>query len=156
MISEELRKNLISNKKLDGIHRLDFNELIDEVLLRDDINLKDNEGWSLLYYSAFYDLVDFARVLLNNGIDANSQTIDLETPLIEAVLFENYDMVKLLLQYGADPNMRDVDGCSALDYARNENYKEIFNLLSGNCECEENNFDEEEDIKEQVKRFIKM
>lgn len=51
---------------------------------------------------------------------ANIQQIDCRdksTALITATKYAEPDTVKVLLSHGADPNMRDTSGCSALDYA---------------------------------------
>ena len=40
------------------------------------------------------------------------------TPLINAVLADNSDAVNMLLDFNADPNIRSMEGKSALDYAR--------------------------------------
>ncbi|MBR0257926.1 MAG: ankyrin repeat domain-containing protein [Synergistaceae bacterium] len=40
------------------------------------------------------------------------------TPLIYAVLYDNPDAVNILLDYGADANIRSIEGMTAFDYAK--------------------------------------
>lgn len=58
------------------------------------------------------------------------------TALIEVVALrennENYrKIIDLLLAYGASPTIRDNYGKSALDYAREKNYQDVYNKLRG-------------------------
>jgi ankyrin repeat protein len=98
--------------------------------------------------TAVYNL-NFSDVqrLLSNGIDINIVNVAGETPLIIASQHGSIEMVTLLLQYGANKNLRDNQGRTALDWAdlsradnqilhqnganyRYEEYSEIINLLS--------------------------
>ena len=70
---------------------------------------------------------ELALVLLYSGPDVNAQSTDGNTPLHEAVLaVKSYevderqmiDIIALLLQAGADPNLNDNAGASPLALAR--------------------------------------
>jgi uncharacterized protein len=52
------------------------------------------------------------------------------TPLMFAVMFGRQAMVELLLEAGADPQRRDVEGHSAIDLAAGQADPAIFDRLS--------------------------
>ena len=63
---------------------------------------------------------DVASLLIKRGINVNQQHLfDGSTPLIVACIAGNVEArtVKLLLDNGADPFLKDVNGKTALDYA---------------------------------------
>lgn len=62
--------------------------------------------------------LDIIKQLINEGEDANEQTIYLQnTPLHLAVFNNHYLAVRLLLENGADSSLRNKDGITAVDYA---------------------------------------
>ena len=58
------------------------------------------------------------KLLLDNGANPNHQDLDGSTAVIEAYIQRNFEAATLLYQYGADPNIKDNDGLSGLDYAK--------------------------------------
>lgn len=73
-------------------------------------------------------------ILVKNGVDVNVRNKNGETPLLCAIKSTenqrpNVDMVRLLLEYKADVNCRDMWGKSALHYASNHNNSTIIELL---------------------------
>ena len=77
-------------------------------------------------------------------------------------LFFLLPTVKLLLDYGADINVKDNYGRSAQDLAKQKNYNDIYNLLntkkSGFWQCFESGFQLIYDKMKQVipERFLKF
>jgi len=61
-------------------------------------------------------------------VDATDDLIG-RTPLISATMGGHTEIVKLLLARGADVNMADMEGWTALRYARGFGYEEIEELL---------------------------
>ena len=53
-----------------------------------------------------------------------------DTAMMTAVYFNYRDVVTVLLDNGADPNIKDIDGWTALDYAQYFNYRRIVKILS--------------------------
>ena len=51
------------------------------------------------------------------------------TPLFYAVRSNQIEVVKILLENGADPTVRDKDGNTILDIAIQKNHMELFTLL---------------------------
>lgn len=66
--------------------------------------------------------------LLQCGVDINNQTFGF-TPLTQAVEMEDYQLVKLLLEYGADANKMDEDDHTPVKCAAEAGNLEIFTLL---------------------------
>ena len=68
-------------------------------------------------------------MLLAIGFNVNAKDDFGSTPLMWAVYYGDADMTELLLQKGADPNMKDNEGQSASGYAQSEDNQEMLNLL---------------------------
>ncbi len=94
-----------------------------------DVNLKSESGRTALLYMAEYN--DFygavAKVLLDNGADVDSQCFLGRTPLWYATRKSNSDLVKVLLENGANPKLEDDEGCSPESMGRaNKHLKHLF------------------------------
>jgi len=98
------------------------NELKKTKLLLNDkneINKFDEEGRTPLHYSSWNGLHDNVRILLENGAMVNIQTPDRKsTPLHFACGMCKIKCVQVLLQYGADKNMMDVDKWKPIDLVK--------------------------------------
>ena len=72
------------------------------------------------YTSAIHARAEVVKMLLDAGTDPNSQdTYFGQAPLHNVVCRdEGVKIGKLLLEYGADPLLTDVDGETPLDYAK--------------------------------------
>jgi ankyrin repeat protein len=88
-----------------------------------------NEGYTAIIYATSYGFVEIVEMLVENGADVNQIHLDGTTPLINAVLSDDGEMVKLLLDKGADPAIKDYGENTALDYAKAMKNSEIIELL---------------------------
>ena len=63
---------------------------------------------------------EVVKVLLENGADPNIVDKNLYSPLMVAALNGNYEQVKLLLEHGAKKDLKNSDGRTAIELARDE------------------------------------
>lgn len=112
-------------------------------LLRDDPSLANafgDDGFHPLGLACFFGHVETARVLLEEGADVNalSRNEHIQTAAIHAAAASDergtdesarYELVKLVLDHGADPNLPQGGGFRALDAARQNGDKQVEALL---------------------------
>lgn len=85
-----------------------------------DINALNDAGYNALHYCALLGNVLMAKLLLStNRVDINAQVSNkyFPTPLMQAAEFGRTEVVKLLLEAGADPDFPNVKGRTALELA---------------------------------------
>lgn len=78
------------------------------------VSFPDEEGWTLLHFSARDFHVEIAQVLLDAGAEIDAQNVHGNTPLGEAVFGSKGrgEMIRLLLRRGANPNLENMYGVS--------------------------------------------
>jgi uncharacterized protein len=85
-------------------------------------------GLTALHFTAREGDVETGRIMLDAGVDINILDADNTSPLVVSLLNKHYSFAKFLLDRGADPNLADVRGRTAL-YAtldlRNEDYSAL-------------------------------
>lgn len=79
--------------------------------------LVNRKGWTPLHYAASTGKIDTAKMLLKHGALVNAPAPDGTTALMMAAYGGSEPMVRLLLQAGADPQLRTVQGYDAVDWA---------------------------------------
>lgn len=72
------------------------------------------------------------KALLANGADVNERTAGGQTPLILAAIFGHTQLIVLLLDAGADPQLRDNLGLNAIDWAQRRGATEAIDVLTNN------------------------
>lgn len=87
-----------------------------EVMLSDDLQM------SSLHYAASYGFSNIVKLLLRNHAKLNATNLNFETPLHHASRHGNVDCIKVLLEQGANIEMKDKSGKLCLDLAI-ENYQ---------------------------------
>jgi ankyrin repeat protein len=113
-----------------------------ELLAEDEsrTNAFDDGGFHPLGLACFFGHADAARVLLDHGADVNmlSKNEHIQTAAIHAAAASNeqgadestrYELVKLVLKRGADPNLRQGGGFRAIDAARQNGDTRVEQLL---------------------------
>lgn len=78
-------------------------------------------GWSPLHYACATGQLEVAQFLVSKGAKVNALSPSETTPLMMAVRSGNDQLIKFLLDNGADLQMRNHEGYSAIDVA------ELFN-----------------------------
>jgi hypothetical protein len=95
-----------------------------------DVNTRAQYGESPLGAAAAGGQMEAARMLIARGARLDNRTaITLETPLTEAARMNHTDMVKLLLDHGANSGEMDVLHRTALDWAHENGNPQMANLL---------------------------
>jgi ankyrin repeat protein len=103
-------------------------------------NAFGDDGFHPLGLACFFGHVDAARVLLEHGADVNtlSRNEHVQTAAIHAAAASGdagqdeptrYELVKLVLDHGADPNLPQPGGFRAIDAARQNGDKRVEELL---------------------------
>lgn len=78
-------------------------------------------------HNAYYAIIELLKI---DNIDINALGEFDQTPLHRAVIGGNLDIIKLLIEKGADPFMVDEKNESPLDYAKDEKNLDIVNYLT--------------------------
>jgi uncharacterized protein len=96
------------------------------IALDADVN---KPGWTPLHYAATNGHIDVMRLLLENHAYIDAESPNGSTPLMMAAGYGTPGAVKLLLEEGADPLLRNQQGLSAIDFANRANRKESADLV---------------------------
>jgi ankyrin repeat protein len=110
-------------------------ELLDEDPSR--ANAFGGDGFHPLGLACFFGHLDAARLLLDRGADVNALSTNehVQTAAIHAAAAAagdeamRYELVKLALEHGADPNLRQGGGFRAIDAARQNGDSRVEQLL---------------------------
>ncbi len=95
-----------------------------------DINTQNKYGQNLLFIAIKYNQPTVLEHLLKQGIDVNTANNAGTTALMEAASSaEDTQIIKLLLQYGADKTIKDNRGKTASQYAVFNLNQEVHDLL---------------------------
>jgi ankyrin repeat protein len=95
-----------------------------------EIDTKDSSGRTALMYAASGPFVETVGLLLKRGAEVNVQgTLEGFTPLMTAAAEGLTEVVRILLAAGADRDIKDVDGDTALSFARQNGHGEVVELL---------------------------
>ena len=92
-----------------------------------DVNAKII-GTSVLYCAVHKDNIDIVEILLKEGADINSTTIEGCTPLMRAVRNENIICIHMLLKGGVKVGQFDAQGFNTFDFLKRPN-ENICNIL---------------------------
>lgn len=92
------------------------------------VNKVSKEGYSPLTLACYYSNNEVAKHLINYVDDIDSKS-GYGTPLMAATVKKNVEIIKLLLENGANPNITDQNGSTALHFSVIFNYTDIVKLL---------------------------
>ena len=67
--------------------------------------------------------------LIESGGDVDCVSRGGETPLMKAICFDHGDVVRVLLDNKADPNIQNIAGRSSYDFAKSSKNPEILHIL---------------------------
>ncbi len=77
----------------------------------------DHIGWTPLHYASAKGHLEVAEFLISNGATVDALSLNNTTPLMMAVQSGNEQLLKLLLDKGANLQLRNTQGLSAIDIA---------------------------------------
>jgi ankyrin repeat protein len=112
-----------------------LHELLDEDPSR--ANAFGDDGFHPLGLACFFGHLDAARLLLDRGADVNALSTNehVQTAAIHAAAAAEgdeetrYELVRLALEHGADPNLEQGGGFRAIDAARQNGDARVEQLL---------------------------
>jgi hypothetical protein len=99
------------------IASIDGNFPVVKALVQGNKAKLDHIGWTPLHYASSRGHLEIAQYLLANGAIVDSLSPGNTTPLMMAVQSGNEQLVKLLLDKGADIQLRNGNGLTAIDIA---------------------------------------
>ncbi|MBC5786231.1 ankyrin repeat domain-containing protein [Ramlibacter sp. USB13] len=103
-------------------------ELVRKLIARDaDVN---KPGWAPLHYAATGGHLEIMLMLLDEHAFIDAESPNKTTPLMMAAMYGSTAAVRLLLEAGADPVMRNELGMSAVDFAQRANRPDAAELIA--------------------------
>ncbi|XP_064604069.1 LOW QUALITY PROTEIN: E3 ubiquitin-protein ligase HECTD1-like [Liolophura sinensis] len=115
---------------IDCIRSKDTDALIDAIDNGFEVNFMDDVGQTLLNWASAFGTQEMVEFLCERGADVNRGLRS--SSLHYAACFGRPQIVKTLLRYGANPDLRDEDGKTPLDKARergDEGHREVIQIL---------------------------
>ena len=116
-----LARDVIVNNRIDILGRF--------IDLEFDLNVKNNNGSTLLHLAACLGNKDIVYLLLKNRVNLNLQNKQGQTPLHFAVYKNRKDIVYMLLNAGADRNIENYKGENVLYVAAIKKHSAIIKML---------------------------
>ncbi|GAB3758651.1 ankyrin repeat domain-containing protein [Ramlibacter monticola] len=103
-------------------------DIVRKLVARDaDVN---KTGWAPLHYAATNGHLEIMQILLDEHAYIDAESPNKSTPLMMAAKYGTPSAVKLLLEAGADPTLRNELGLTALDFAQQANRRDAVELIS--------------------------
>ncbi len=99
-----------------------------QLIARDaDVN---KPGWTPLHYASTGGHISIMRLLLDNHAYIDAASPNGSTPLMMAAMYGTVDAVKLLIEAGADPALRNAKGLGAIEFARQVQREDVVSLIA--------------------------
>ncbi len=103
-------------------------DIVKGLIERDaDVN---KTGWTPLHYAATRGHLDVMRLLLDKSAYIDAASPNGTTPLMMAAFYGTPSSVKLLLEAGADPFLKNKQDLTAIDFAQRANRAEAADIIA--------------------------
>jgi uncharacterized protein len=103
-------------------------EVVRKLIARDaDVN---KPGWTPLHYAATGGHLEILQILLDENAYIDAESPNKSTPLMMAAKYGSPAAVRLLLEAGADPRLRNELGLSAVDFAQQANRRDAAEMIA--------------------------
>jgi len=103
-------------------------DIVRKLVARDaDVN---KTGWTPLHYAATGGHVQIIQILLDDYAYIDAESPNKSTPLMMAAKYGTPAAVKLLLEAGADPRLRNELGLSAIDFAQQGSRRDSAEMIA--------------------------
>ena len=106
-----------------------FDEALTEIQSLQDVNQKDEDGWTALMYAARLGQIEMAKVLIEKGADLEAKNHAGLTPYLWAAYAGHVDMMKFLAEKGANVNQENAYHENALDIAAGMGEKKVVEYI---------------------------
>jgi ankyrin repeat protein len=103
-------------------------EIVRRLIARDAAVNKT--GWTPLHYAATGGHLDVMQILLDENAYIDAESPNKSTPLMMAAKYGSPAAVKLLLEAGADPKLRNELGLGAIEFAQQGNRRDSAEMIA--------------------------
>jgi uncharacterized protein len=134
-----------------AIRRNSPSEIFEYLEEGEDINSITNDGTPLLYWAAMEGYSELVQFLLNKGANIEITDSEFSTPIMVALLCQNYEIFYILLNAGANPNKKDFKGNTCMKIAALRNRLDIIEALKSFGVKASPTLDEAIKIREKIK-----
>lgn len=97
-----------------------------------NVNVRDNRDWTALHFAAQNYDINATKLLIENGADINAKDFYNNNVISKAVMMSKGrgEVIEFLLEHGADYNMKNKSGISALDTAKTISNYDVFQFFA--------------------------
>ena len=125
MIIPPNKKGEMLFKEIEKRDKANLNLVSDLIVLGANLDWHDNDGWTALYVSAYWNLPEILRMLIDAGADLNMQDNRGKTPLHRCVDWNHSRIAKMLIDAGADKTIPNNNGTLPYELADTQELKEL-------------------------------
>ncbi len=107
-------------------------EIEDDIifLLENGASMVNSDGYTLLHFAAWHNAFSFAAILIERyNVSPDSKSDDGTTPLMLSAQFNSLETADLLIKKGVNPTAKDSKGKTAYDYAIENGYYELAEMI---------------------------
>ncbi len=105
-----------------------FTGIVQQLIDKDaDVN---KTGWTPLHYAATNGHLAVMQLLLDNHAYIDAESPNGTTPLMMAAHYGSVEAVKLLLEAGADPMLKNAQNLTAIDFAQSAKRQDVAEVIA--------------------------